>query len=93
MSRTGNFVREFHAVTSFVKTRTPTRELKGRHMARALLGYVGNIDRQALELETIRLRRRVAELEAEVAELRASNHADIDIELHRIAESSAPALA
>jgi hypothetical protein len=62
-------------------------------MARALLGYVGNIDRQALELETIRLRRRVAELEAEVAELRASNHADIDIELHRIAESSAPALA
>ena len=62
-------------------------------MARALLGYVGNIDRQALELETIRLRRRVAELEAEVAELRASNHADIDIELHRIAASSAPALA
>jgi hypothetical protein len=62
-------------------------------MARALLGYVGNIDRQALELETIRLRRRVAELEAEVAELRASNHADIEIELHRIAESSAPALA
>lgn len=62
-------------------------------MARALLGYVGNIDRQALELETMRLRRRVAELEAEVAELRADNHADIDIELHRIAQSSAPALA
>jgi hypothetical protein len=61
-------------------------------MARALLGYVGSTDKQHLELEVIRLRRRVAELETEVAELREGNH-DIDIELHRFAESSTPALA
>jgi len=40
-----------------------------------------------------RLRRRVTELEAEVAELRHPSHAELDRELHRISEASAPALA
>ena len=62
-------------------------------MARALLGYVGNGNEQALVLEVARLRRRVAELETQVAELRESTHAEIDLELHRIAEAAEPALA
>ena len=62
-------------------------------MARALLGYVGNNNQQTLTFEIARLRRRVAELEAEVAELRHPNDAEFDRELHRISESSAPALA
>jgi hypothetical protein len=62
-------------------------------MARALLGYVGNSNEQALALEVARLRRRIAELETEIAELRDHNHAALDIELHRISEVAAPALA
>jgi ABC-type phosphate transport system auxiliary subunit len=62
-------------------------------MARALLGYVGNASEQVLALEIGRLRRRVAELETELTELRAEKHAALDLELHRIAESAAPALA
>lgn len=62
-------------------------------MARALLGYVGNGNDQVLALEVARLRRRVAELEAENAELRESNRAELEIELHRIAEAATPALA
>lgn len=62
-------------------------------MARALLGYVGYGNEQTLSLEVARLRRRVAELEAELAELRESSHAELEIELHRIAESATPALA
>jgi hypothetical protein len=62
-------------------------------MARALLGYVGNNNDQILALEVVRLRRRVAELETELAELRNTNHAELDLELHRISESAAPALA
>ncbi|HJQ42512.1 MAG TPA: hypothetical protein VJ831_05475 [Jatrophihabitantaceae bacterium] len=62
-------------------------------MARALLGYVGNGNEQALVLEVARLRRRVAELETQVAELRESTHTEIDLELHRIAEAAEPALA
>ena len=62
-------------------------------MARALLGYVGNSNEQALALEVARLRRRIAELETEIAELRDNNHAALDMELHRISEVAAPVLA
>ena len=62
-------------------------------MARALLGYVGISNEQALLLEVTRLRRKVAELETQMDELRASTHAELDIELHRIAEAAEPALA
>jgi phage shock protein A len=64
-------------------------------MARALLGYVGNSNsnEQALALEVARLRRRIAELETEIAELRDHDQAVLDIELHRISEVAAPALA
>jgi cell division protein FtsB len=62
-------------------------------MARALLGYVGNNNEQALTSQVAQLRRRVAELETEIAELRDNNHAAIDIELHQISEAAAPALA
>ena len=61
-------------------------------MARALLGYVGNSNDPSLLLEIARLRKRVAELETELAELREHNHAQLDLELHRIAESKTPAL-
>ena len=60
-------------------------------MARALLGYVGSDDR-ALFLEVARLRKRVAELESELAALRESSHTELDLELHHIAEVSAPVL-
>jgi hypothetical protein len=62
-------------------------------MARALLGYVGISNEQALALEIARLRRRVTELESEITELRNTNHADLDRELHRFAEAAEPALA
>ena len=61
-------------------------------MARALLGYVGNSTEQALALEVARLRRRVADLEAQVADLREHTHAEIDLELHQIAQAAEPAL-
>jgi hypothetical protein len=62
-------------------------------MARALLGYVGSsTNEQVLALEVARLRRRVAELQAEIADLRASGHVELDFELHRIAEAATPAL-
>jgi hypothetical protein len=60
-------------------------------MARALLGYVGSTD-SSLSYEVARLRRRVAELEAELAEIRAADRARLDLELHRIAEAPHPAL-
>ena len=66
-------------------------------MARALLGYVGSASEQTLSLEVARLRRRVQELETQVAELRATRQQEIDpaldLELHRLAEGAAPALA
>jgi hypothetical protein len=61
-------------------------------MARALLGYVGNSNEQTLALEVARLRR-VTELESELAEVRHTNHADLDSELHRFSEATEPALA
>jgi hypothetical protein len=60
--------------------------MKGCHMARALLGYVGSSNERVLAVEIVRLRRRVAELETELAELRAGAHAELDLELHRITE-------
>jgi hypothetical protein len=62
-------------------------------MARALMGYIGNGSDQALSLEVARLRRRVQELEAELAEVRAHERSAFDLELHRLAERSEPALA
>jgi hypothetical protein len=56
-------------------------------MARALVGYVGNNNEQVLALEVGRLRRRVAELEAELAEVRERQHAELDLDLHRLAEA------
>ena len=57
-------------------------------MARALLGHVGSPGEQALAYEVARLRRRVQELEAELA--RMNEQRSIDIELHRIAEVAEP---
>jgi hypothetical protein len=62
--------------------------LKGRHMARALIGYVGISNDRILASEVARLRRRVTELEAELADQRASHRAELDLELHRIAEAA-----
>src|SRR6266576_2435245 len=71
--------------------------VKGRYMARALLGYVGSASEQTLTLELARLRRRVQELETEVAELRDTRQQEVDpaldLELHRLAEGAQPALA
>ena len=61
-------------------------------MARALLGYVGTNNEQVLAMEAARLRRRVAELEAELAQERAGRRSEIELELHRIAEAAEPAL-
>ena len=61
-------------------------------MARALVGYVGTNNEQVLAMQVTKLRRRVAELEAELAELRAGQHTELDLELHRIAEAAEPAL-
>jgi hypothetical protein len=62
-------------------------------MARALMGYVGTSGEQVLAFEVARLRRRVTELEAEVARLRERPTAEIDLELHRMAEVAEPVLA
>jgi transcription elongation GreA/GreB family factor len=71
------------------------KSVKGRHMARALLGHIStSADRYLIE-EVARLRGRIRELEAELAELKASNesHQLLD-ELHRItASASESALA
>ena len=56
-------------------------------MARALVGYVGNNNEQVLALEVARLRRRVAELEAELVEIREGQHAELELDLHRLAAS------
>jgi hypothetical protein len=61
-------------------------------MARALVGYVGTNNEQVLALEVARLRRRVSELETELASLRDDSHVELDLELHRMAEAAEPAL-
>jgi hypothetical protein len=53
--------------------------LKGHHMARALVGYVGTNNDRILALEITRLRRRVAELESELGELRETSRAEFDL--------------
>lgn len=62
-------------------------------MARALMGHVGTVSEQQLAFEVARLRRRVAELEAELASVRDAHHVELDAELHRIAVAAEPALA
>ena len=57
-------------------------------MARALVGYVGTSNEHVLAFEVARLRRRVAELEAELAQVREGHRAELDLELHRIAEAA-----
>jgi hypothetical protein len=55
-------------------------------MARALVGYVGsNSNEQVLAAEVARLRRRVSELESELTDVRERQHAEIDLDLHRLA--------
>ena len=61
-------------------------------MARALLGYVGSTNESLLTLEVARLRRRVAELEGELEAVRERGHAELELELHRIAEVPEPVL-
>jgi len=60
------------------------------------MGYIGSGSDQALSLEVVRLRRRVQELEEELADLRPSDHPvldpALDLELHRLAEGTHPAL-
>jgi uncharacterized small protein (DUF1192 family) len=67
--------------------------MKGRYMARALLGHVGMPNDTTLAYEVIRLRRRIAELQDELEQLRSDRAAVLDIELHHIAEVTEPALA
>jgi hypothetical protein len=63
-------------------------------MARALLGHLGTQADQSLAFELMRLRQRVAALEAELADLRAAQtEAGLELELHRLAGDSQPALA
>jgi hypothetical protein len=65
-------------------------------MARALLGHLSSGTDQALSFEITRLRRRVAALEAELAQLRDAQPdvaASFEIELHQLAEQAEPALA
>ena len=56
-------------------------------MARALVGYVGNNNEHVLALEIARLRKRVTELETELAAERERSHTELDIDLHRLAEA------
>ena len=62
-------------------------------MARALMGHIGSANDEILAFEVTRLRRRVAELEAEIARLNVARGADLDIELHRFASDAEPVLA
>ena len=61
-------------------------------MARALLGYVSTGMDHTLAAEVARLRRRIAQLESEVAELRDHKQVDLDLELHDIAQDAEPVL-
>jgi hypothetical protein len=60
------------------------------------MGHVGSPGEAQLAFEVARLRRRVNELEDEVARLRtqvSATNAELDLELHRMAEAAEPALA
>lgn len=67
--------------------------VKGRHMARALLGHLPTSADRYLVAEVARLKARVRDLEAELADVRAAHESErlLD-ELHRIT-SDASALA
>jgi hypothetical protein len=80
-------------VREFARPDTGLFEAKGRYMARALVGYIGSGSEHALSLEVLRLRRRVAELENELADLRTSSNPVLELELHELAETAHPALA
>jgi predicted nucleic acid-binding Zn-ribbon protein len=64
------------------------------------MGHVGMPNEQVLAYEVSRLRRRIQELEAELADARAlhdappehaaASSAELDLELHRIAEAGSP---
>ncbi len=72
------------------------RKWKVANMARALVGYVGTSNEHVLAYEVTRLRRRVAELEAQLAELRTEHAGDLDLrdlELHNFTGSAEPVLA
>lgn len=62
-------------------------------MARALMGHIGSPTDEMLALEVKRLRRRVIELEAEVARLNEARGAALELELHHLAADAEPALA
>jgi hypothetical protein len=65
-------------------------------MARALYGHIGGGSDPSLSMEIVRLRRRVADLESELTALREANDTiapSLEVELHQLAETSAPALA
>jgi hypothetical protein len=62
-------------------------------MARALVGYVGSATDHNLALEVARLRGRVRELEAELAEVHAERRVTLDLELHEFTENSQHVLA
>jgi hypothetical protein len=62
-------------------------------MARALMGHVGMPNEHVLAYEVTRLRRRISELETELAEVRAHRAEVLDLELHHLAEAAEPALA
>jgi hypothetical protein len=61
-------------------------------MARALYGYIGESPRQ-LSDEVSRLRRRVRDLEAEIAALHAQREDDINRELRELGSVPQPVLA
>ena len=76
-----------------LRRRAARKSVKGRHMARALLGYLPTSSDRYLAEEVARLKGRVRALEAELAELKASQESEqlLD-EFHRIT-SGASALA
>jgi hypothetical protein len=65
-------------------------------MARALMGHIGTTNEHVLAYEVTRLRRRVTELEGQLAELRAQRSEELDLrdlELHNLTGAVEPVLA
>jgi hypothetical protein len=65
-------------------------------MARALMGHIGTTNEHVLAYEVTRLRRRVTELEGQLAELRAQRTEELDLrdlELHNLTGAVEPVLA
>ncbi len=62
-------------------------------MARALMGHIGTTNEHVLAYEVTRLRRRVAELEGQLAELQAQRSEELDLrdlELHNLTGAVEP---